>query len=199
MGRDGLRLARQAIARARRRARALKPLAPRPPYCRDDSLRLLGRPHAAIAFARSPFGLRERGNARTASRGPSVLGMRAIGSAFGGRQLGVTIRHNGAEAEPASLLVPRPPHRLIQSLRRLGRPHAATRVCALPLGASRRGAPARRSRRYTKSGAMTTRSTTDDAPVLSRFESHQTAPLRTDHHASSPESRNDAIAPSVGW
>src|SRR5439155_18012425 len=53
-------------------------------------------------------------------------------------------------------------------------------------------------RTQTKSGAITARSTTEEAPDLPRFESHQTAPFFTDHHASSPESRNDATAPSVG-
>jgi len=54
------------------------------------------------------------------------------------------------------------------------------------------------SPRQTKSGPITTRSTTEAAPLLSRFDSHQTAPFRIDHHDSSPERRNDATAPSVG-
>ena len=51
----------------------------------------------------------------------------------------------------------------------------------------------------TKSGLCTTFSTTAAPPSFARLDSHQTAPLRTDQYASSPESRNDATVPSVGW
>src|SRR5439155_6258205 len=52
---------------------------------------------------------------------------------------------------------------------------------------------------YRKSGPMTTFSTIAEPLSRTRLDSHQTAPLRTDQYASSPDKRNDAIMPSVGW
>jgi hypothetical protein len=57
----------------------------------------------------------------------------------------------GARARRAAHAAP--PHRRSRSLHRFGRSHASTRVCSLPLSASRRGAPASRSRRYFESAA----------------------------------------------
>jgi len=46
---------------------------------------------------------------------------------------------------------------------------------------------------------MTTFSSVDDAPSRTRFEIHQSAPLRTLQYAASPVSKYAATSPSVGY
>ena len=69
-------------------------------------------------------------------------------------------------------------------------------VAALPRASDRFKTP--RLQCQTKSGLITAFNTTAAPSSFARFDSHHTAPFLPDQGYSSPASKNDATAPSVG-